>query len=184
MNPCKEISAHSVHGQLDSIAEQVAAELQQYHSGGGEQEAKSSASDDSKVDHSRSSTCIEVGDSTKDHDRVNTTAAGCERVRGLQLPTEVVLDGINTVLYSRLRFSAPSMEQYYNLENSFIDKVWEWDISLRCHENAESAKRLLFCLYFPGIPIFRYWHRRKVCPSQCVSSTRQWLEDLESPSER
>ena len=132
MNPCKEISAHSVHRQLDSIAEQVAAELQQYQNDGGEKEAKSSPTSDDKVDPSRSSTSAQSSDSTKDRGCVNTTAADCERVRGSQVPTEVVhvLDGINMVLYSRLRFSAPSMEQYYNLENSFIDKVWEWDISL------------------------------------------------------
>ena len=179
MNPCKEISAHSVHRQLDGIAEQVAAELQQYHSEGGEQEAKSSpasddskvdpsrsstcvkeaksspARDDSKVDPSRSSTCAKVGDSTKDHDRVNTKAAGCERVSlgELQLPTEVVLDGINTVLYGRLCFSAPSMEQYYNLENSFIDKV---RLRLQCHEMLSRQNDCCFLRYFLGILIFRY----------------------------
>jgi hypothetical protein len=197
MNPCKEISALSVHRQLDSIAEQVTAELRQYQNGGrGEEEAKSSpVSDDSKADTSKSPTSAEEDQSndtcTKDHDCINTTAAGHREtpsglqlptevepkanksspanddsekmdtsrskgdqstehhdrfnttagdggestVRilsgGLQLPVEVVLDGINTVLYSRLRFSAPSMQQYYNLENSFIDKVWEWDHVLR-----------------------------------------------------
>ena len=76
------------------------------------------------MDTSRS----EVDQSTKSHD--TTAGDGGEMVilsGGLQLPIKVVLDGINTVLYSRLRFSAPSMQQYYNLENSFIDKVWEWD---------------------------------------------------------
>ena len=128
MNPCKETSALSVHRQLDSIAEQVTVELQQYQNDGdgGEKETKSSpAGDDSeKMDTSRS----EVDQSTKSHD--TTAGAGGEMVilsGGLQLPIEVVLDGINTVLYSRLCFSAPSMQQYYNLENSFIDKVWEWD---------------------------------------------------------
>ena len=129
MNPCKEISAVSVHRQLDGIAEQVTAELQQYQNDGGaeeELEAKSSsASDDSEeMDTSRS----EVDQSTKSHD--TTAGDGGEVVilsGGLQLPIKVVLDGINTVLYSRLRFSSPSMQQYYNLENSFIDKVWEWD---------------------------------------------------------
>lgn len=189
MNPCKEISALSIHRQLDSIAEQVTAEVRQYQNGGGEEEAKSlPVSDDSKVDTSKSPTSAEDDQtSTKDHDCVNTTAAGHREILsgsqlptevvqetnessrasddsetmdttrskvdqstkhhdhfnstagaggentvqilsgGLQLPVEVVLDGINTVLYSRLRFSAPSMQQYYNLENSFIDKVWEWD---------------------------------------------------------
>ncbi|MCG8620643.1 MAG: transglutaminase-like domain-containing protein [Proteobacteria bacterium] len=129
MNPCKEISAVSVHRQLDGIAEQVTAELQQYQNDGGaeeELEAKSSsASDDSEeMDTSRS----EVDQSTKSHD--TTAGDGGEVVilsGGLQLPIKVVLDGINTVLYSRLRFSSPSMQQYYNLENSFIDKVQEWD---------------------------------------------------------
>ena len=129
MNPCREISACSIYRQLDSIAEQVAAELlQQYHDDGEQKEAKISLAGDDEMDTSRS-TCAEVGqssDSTEDQDHVNeacAVAAACERLRRLQLPTEVVLDGINMVLYSRLRFLSPSMEQYYNLENSFIDKV-------------------------------------------------------------
>ena len=129
MNPCKEISAVSVHRQLDGIAEQVTAELQQYQNdGGGEEEleAKNSpaSGDSEEMDTSRS----EVDQSTKSHDM--TAGDGGEMVilsGGLQLPIKVVLDGINTVLYSRLHFSAPSMQQYYNLENSFVDKVWEWD---------------------------------------------------------
>ena len=133
MNPCKEISAVSVHSQLDGIAEQVTAELQQYQNdGGGEEEleAKNSpaSGDSEEMDTSRS----EVDQSTKSHD--TTAGDGGEMVilsGGLQLPIKVVLDGINTVLYSRLHFSAPSMQQYYNLENSFIDKVWEWDCVIK-----------------------------------------------------
>ena len=144
MNPCKEVSAHSIHRQLDSIAEQVAAELlQQYQNGGdSEQEAKNSpafAKNGVKLETSKSPTSAKmdqcgVRDCSKDLDRCSTKTADCEERRasssGLQLPTEVILDGINTVLYSRLRFSSPSMDQYYNLENSFIDKVWEWDHDL------------------------------------------------------
>lgn len=156
MNPCKEISAYSIHRQLDSIAEQVAAELlQQYQDGCEEQEAKSSPVCDDKIDTS-TSTCVEVGQScgsTKDQDcdiNVAPAAAACGKLQlpvevvldgvnvapaagacgKLQLPMEVVLDGINTVLYSRLHFSSPSMEQYYNLENSFIDKVCSYGTSL------------------------------------------------------
>ena len=108
MNPCKEVSGCSVYKQLDSIAEQVTAELLQSHS---------------RQDRE---TTLPVRDSdTSVHSSGGEDRAGTSKLRRMELPTEVILDGINTVLYKRLHFSAPSRDQYYNLENSFIDRVSE-----------------------------------------------------------
>ena len=163
MNPCKEISACSIHRQLDSIAEQVAAELLlQYHND--EQEATNSSLGGDEMDTST------VGQSACDEaapreDGATDTAITSDKLKRLGLPTEVVLDGINTVLYSRLHFSAPSMDQYYDLENSFIDKVCCIFVYY-----VESAKWSTFLINS------RCWHGRKVYPSLCALCTRQWQE--------
>lgn len=107
MNPCKNIQAASVQQQLDSIAEQVSAELLRICDG--KKETSVSVKD---ADGSAPS-CDAV------EDRMESTS----NLGKLELPVEVVLDAINTVLYNRLHFSAPPMDRYYDLENSFIDKV-------------------------------------------------------------
>ena len=104
MNPCKDVSAAAIHKQLDGIAKQVTAELQKSHKLG--QDKTSSGPPDCEKD-------VEESD-------ISCTTS---KLRRLDLPAEVVLDAINTVLYNRLHFSAPPMDHYYNLENSFIDKV-------------------------------------------------------------
>lgn len=107
MNPCREISATFVHSQLDSIAEQVSVELLQ------------ACKDDEGTE------MIERERNVSDLS--SESAEGREdmpsKLRRLDLPTEVVLDTINSVLYGTLQFAAPPMDQYYNLENSFIDRV-------------------------------------------------------------
>ena len=120
MNPHKEICASSVYQQLDCIAEQVAAELLEQHSS--EQEANSSvAGDEMVVSISYYHACSQVlGSSTG---RRRTVLPQCEKLKRLRLPIEVVLDGINTVLYEKLHFLEPFMGHNNLLENSFIDKV-------------------------------------------------------------
>ena len=41
----------------------------------------------------------------------------------MKLPTERVLDCLNDVLFDKLGFRETSADHYYDLENSFIDKV-------------------------------------------------------------
>ena len=114
MNPCKEISASFVQEQLDGIAEEIATEFMQGHVEEARQLFKDA--DPSSQSH-------------KSEDSASTTS----KLRGLELPTEVVLDAINNTLYNRLHFSPPTMDQYYNLENSFIDRVSKLDVSYDCH---------------------------------------------------
>ena len=111
MNPCKEIPPSTIHKQLDSIAQQVAAELLQTSVG---QVAASQPLRDSDT----SSQSYESEEEEEDN------VSPGSKLRRLGLPTDVILDAVNTVLYNRLCFSPPSMDQYYNLENSFIDQVW------------------------------------------------------------
>ena len=98
MNPCRAIQHEDIGAQLDNIAGMVAAELVQGQPG-------------------------EVG---KDDD--HSSAPKCSRLdvgqaRGVEAPVEQVLDAINTVLYDRLGFKPASVDHYYDLENSYIDKV-------------------------------------------------------------
>ena len=56
------------------------------------------------------------------------SAPKCSRLDGGQArevdaPVEQVLDAINAVLYDRLGFKPASADRYYDLENSYIDKV-------------------------------------------------------------
>lgn len=111
MNPCKEISPSSIYKQLDSIAQQVAVELLQTSTG---QLPASQPHKDSDTS----------GQSYESKEEEEDRASTASKLRRLGLPTEAVLDAINTVLYGRLCFSPPPMDQYYNLENSFIDQVW------------------------------------------------------------
>ena len=113
MNPCKEISPSAIHKELDSIAQQVTVDLLQ--SSGGQV-----AASHPHRDNDTSSQSYEF--SEEEEDRVSSDS----KLRRLGLPTKVVLDAMNTVLYNRLCFLPPSMDQYYNLENSFIDRVWHY----------------------------------------------------------
>ena len=114
MNPCKQISPSTIHEDLDSIAQQVAVELLQ--TSGGQLAATQCLRDNDTSSQSYKS----EEEEEEEGDRESSES----KLRRLCLPTEVVLDAVNTVLYNRLCFSPPSMDQYYNLENSFIDQVW------------------------------------------------------------
>ena len=98
MNPCEAIQCEDIGAQLDTIAGMVTAELVQG----------------------------QPGDSGKDDD--HSSAPKCSRLDGGQArevdaPVEQVLDSINAVLYDRLGFKPASADRYYDLENSYIDKV-------------------------------------------------------------
>ena len=110
MNPCREISASFVESRLDSIAEQVSVELLQ---------TCKDDEDTEMMERERSASGLSP-------ESVDGGEGIPSKLRRLDLPTEVVLDAINTVLYSTLQFAAPPMDQYYNLENSFIDRVIEY----------------------------------------------------------
>lgn len=45
------------------------------------------------------------------------------QAREVDAQVEQVLDAMNTVLYDRLGFKPASADHYYDLENSYIDKV-------------------------------------------------------------
>ena len=111
MNPCRQISLSHVQKQLDSIAEQVATELLESHKD--HEEIKSMLSEKGSDDSGQSSVSIDEREGV------------ASKLRRTDLPTVVILDAINKTLYNTLQFSAPPMDQYYNLENSFIDKVIE-----------------------------------------------------------
>ena len=98
MNPCRAIQHEDISAQLDNIAGVVAAELVQGQPGKvGKDDDQSSAPKCSRLD--------------------------VRQARAVEAPVEQVLDAINTVLYDRLGFKPASVDHYYDLENSYIDKV-------------------------------------------------------------
>ena len=98
MNPCRAIQHEDIGAQLDNIAGMVATELVQGQPGKvGKDDDQSSAPKCSRLD--------------------------VRQARAVEAPVEQVLDAINTVLYDRLGFKPASIDHYYDLENSYVDKV-------------------------------------------------------------
>ena len=106
MNPLRDIKAENIQRQLDSISEKVASELLRKHetNSGEKEEEECSAPKCTKLSG-------------------ETTSQVLSRVLKLRLPISAVIEGINAVLYDQLGFKKGPVEQYYELENSYIDKV-------------------------------------------------------------
>ena len=100
MNPLRRIRPEDTYRQLDSIAEKVACELLRRHGD----------------THGSPPECSRLESEGDDH-------AALVKVLEMKLPTMLVLDGMNTVLYDQLGFKPGSLQRYYDLENSYIDKV-------------------------------------------------------------
>lgn len=104
MNPCQNIDAKDISRQLDNIAEAVAVELIKRR--GGRKDVASpqpSAPKCSKPD-GYSSENVAV-------------------VHQLNLPRDIVLSAINNVLFNDLNFKPQPSEHYYDLDNSYINRV-------------------------------------------------------------
>ena len=107
MNPCLSIDAEAISRQLDDIAEAVAVELikRSGDRNGGEDSAASQCS------------------APKCSKPEQYSSRNVARVHQLNLPLDIVLSAINNVLYNDLGFKPKPSEHYYDLENSYIDKV-------------------------------------------------------------
>ena len=99
MRPCHCLGGRSISGQLDSIAEMVAVELLSKR-GEGEGQAEGEVLDPKRPRHENPLT----------------------EVTQLRLPTDTLLNGLNTVLYDHMGFRGAT-DNYYDLNNSYIDKV-------------------------------------------------------------
>ena len=95
IDPYGSASTSSINQQLDKIATQVAAKILERNLDGAE------------------SGCF---------DNLTMNAA-VERVQKLDLHRDIVLETINTVLYTNLGFVPASEDEYYQSDNSLIDKV-------------------------------------------------------------
>lgn len=100
MNPCQTVRHEVVGTQLDSIAAMVAEELIQRQQG-----------EVGKDDQGSSPKSLRL-----DEDVLS-------RVRGMGVPAKSVLDAMNTVIYDRLGFKSAASDNYYDLENSYIERV-------------------------------------------------------------
>ena len=106
MCPCHCQDTASINKQLDSIAEMVAVELLKKKGKaeeGGEEED------------------TEAGISAPKRPRQQTAVAEMVE-KGLS--ADVILPALNSVLYGQLGFKGAGSDSYYQLENSYIDKVW------------------------------------------------------------
>ena len=103
MCPCHCQDTASISKQLDSIAEMVAVELLKKAEEGGEGED------------------TEAGISAPKRPRQQTAVA---EVVEKGLSADVILTALNSVLYGQLGFKGATSDSYYQLENSYIDKVW------------------------------------------------------------
>ncbi len=107
MNPMDNIQEEDILAQLDSIAEEVAKVLLRRLGGGGR---------DGKAEETK---CVKT-------DGASTCSGSSDvvsRARDLILPERAVTDAINAVMYGHLGFRGAPEQHYYDLENSFIDKV-------------------------------------------------------------
>ena len=102
MCPCHCQDTASISKQLDSIAEMVAVELLKKAEEGGEEDT-------------------EAGISAPKRPRQQTAVA---EVVEKGLSADVILTALNSVLYGQLGFKGATSDSYYQLENSYIDKVW------------------------------------------------------------
>lgn len=114
MNPCCDIKEEEILSQLDLIAEAVALELWRTH-GGNSVKEESYLEDEEERNGSTPKCCRLESDGT--HELL-------PRVVGLHCPAEDVLDALNMTLYNTLGFKSGPRERYYDLNNSFIDKVF------------------------------------------------------------
>ena len=93
MQPFEEISQKEIHQELDRISETVAMEILSQHSYVGESPSSSGVSEVKEI------------------------------VKRLNLSTTSVLDTLNSVFFGKLGFKKSPLNDYYNFENNFIDKV-------------------------------------------------------------
>lgn len=100
MLPCHCPGASNISKQLDSIAEVVAVELLKADENGEGDKTGSGASDPKRP---RQSPLVEVTQ------------------RGLS--PDAILAALNTVLYDKLGFKGAPSDSYYELDNSYINKV-------------------------------------------------------------
>lgn len=110
MNPLLGIKAEDIRAQLDSIAEEVARELLRRHT-------SSSSSRDGTAEGDRAPKC------SKPDLAESSSSDVLSRARELKLPARSVTDAINAVMYDQLGFTSGPVEHYYQLDNSYIDKV-------------------------------------------------------------
>ena len=97
MKPCQAVHQEVIGAQLDNIAVMVTTELIQRQQG--------------TDDQGSTRKCSRLDDDIM------------SRVHGMGVPAECVLDAMNTVMYDRLGFKAAASDHYYDLDNSFIDRV-------------------------------------------------------------
>lgn len=97
LQPFDNVSPEDISHQLDTIAHQVAKKLLK--------------------DHSSPKSCdSQAGEQ-------NAGAQVLRAVRKLRLHRDIILEAMNTVIYKDIGFTASTLKDYYNIENSLIDKV-------------------------------------------------------------
>ena len=102
MRPCHCLGGRSISGQLDSIAEMVAMELlKKRGEGEGQGQVEGEVLDPKRPRHESALT----------------------EVTQLRLPIDTLLTALNTVLYDHMGFRGAT-DNYYDLNNSYIDKVY------------------------------------------------------------
>lgn len=101
LQPFDNVSPEDISHQLDTIAHQVAKKLLK--------------------DHSSLNTSCESCDSQAGEQ--NAGAQVLRAVRKLRLHRDIILEAMNTVIYKDIGFAASTLKDYYNIENSLIDKV-------------------------------------------------------------
>ena len=107
MNPCQNIDAEAVSRQLDNIAEAVAVELIKRNGDRGGRE-------DVAGPQPAAPKCSKPE---------GYSSENVARVHQLNLPLDIVLSAINNVLYNDLGFKPKPSEHYYDLDNSYINRV-------------------------------------------------------------
>ena len=105
MCPCHCQDTASINKQLDSIAEMVAVELLKKKG---------------KAEEGEEGEDTEAGISAPKRPRQTAVAEVVEK----GLSADVILTALNSVFYGQLGFKGAASDSYYQLENSYIDKVW------------------------------------------------------------
>ena len=106
MRPCHCPDTNTIGKQLDSIAEMVAVELLRGEEREGEREGEGDGE----------------GEGTEGGvKRLRQSALAAVTQRGL--PVDIILTALNKVLYDRLGFKGATGDAYYELDNSYIDRV-------------------------------------------------------------
>lgn len=113
MNPCCDIKEEEILTQLDIIAEAVALELWRTH--GSSSLKEEGYLEDAEERNGSTPKCCRLE---------NNGTELLSRLRGLHLPAEGVLDALNVTFYNTLGFKSGPRERYYDINNSFIDKVF------------------------------------------------------------